>query len=542
MRIRTRTLTRVGAALLASALLATGCASDDGDDKESSDGNSGSLSKEEIYTYGVYGPEAEGTPKKGGELRVGEYAELRSLDPTVTFPYGAVGASAMAAIYDVLMRYDFEAQELVPQLAESLEPNDDYTEWTLKLRPDVTFTDGTPLNAEAVIGAQKYYTDNYAFNAGLLLATVESAEAEDDLTVKYTLRTPWVGFGSQFAAGYGMIPAPASYAKGKEKFKAIGAGPFVEESYKPGEVRVLKRNDDYFGEPAHLDSIRFTTPASDPARLEALEAGDFDQIAIRSASTVEEARTEGVAGLMMPTGLGQMYWINTREGRAGNDVRLRQAMAMAIDPEVYLERAQEGAGMPSRNMYSPSSQYFAEVDELETDAEAAKKLVEEAKADGVPTEVTVLAQSDQASKTAAVTVEAMLKGVGFDVKIDYLASVTDQTQRIYGTHDFDLAPAALSVPTDDPFVSLSNALVSDSVQNPSGIADPELDKMIAELQGADGDERRDIALKINEWWQENNPGVAIAPGAFYWAWGDNVHGIVPSGAEQMMLYHDAWLS
>lgn len=541
MRIRTTTLTKVGAALLASTLFVSGCA-DSGDDNDNSGGSSsggGKLTTEEIYTLGVHGDDNAGEPKKGGTLRVGEYAEARSLDPTVTIPSGAVGGSAMAAVYDVLLRYDFETKEFVPQLAESF-TSEDNTVWTLKLREGVNFSDGTPVNAAAVLGSMGYYMENRGFNIVLLASNIAKMEPKDDLTIEFTLNGPWASFPNQLAAGFGMILAPAAIKGGPEKFKPIGAGPFVFDSYKPGEKLVLKRNDDYFGEKAHLDAIEFSFPASDPARLEALENGDFDQIAIRQAKAVEDARQAGHPGAMIPAGLGMIFAINNREGRPGNDVRIRKAIAMAIDPKIYQERVQEGAGVPSRNIFASSADYYSEIEELETNIEEAKKLVAEAKADGVPTTMTYIGQSDQASNTTAVTVQALLKEIGIDVKIEALNSITDQTNRLYVTHDYDIATSSWSLPVEDPYAGLANNLTSTSPMNALGYANPEMDKLVDALKNATGEERTAAAKAINELWQEENPAIAISPGAFFFPWGKNVHGIVPT-SENLLLYGNAWI-
>src|SRR5690606_10378719 len=84
-------------------------------------------------------------PKQGGSITMGMFSETAGLDPVVTFGGGATGTTEVGAVYDTLMRYDTDTGEYVPHLAESLESNDDKTSWTLKLRPDVKFTDGTPL-------------------------------------------------------------------------------------------------------------------------------------------------------------------------------------------------------------------------------------------------------------------------------------------------------------------------------------------------------------------------------------------------------------
>ncbi len=105
--------------------------------------------------------------------------------------------------------------------------------------------------------------------------------------------------------------------------------------------------------------------------------------------------------------------------------------------------------------------------------EKAKALLEDAKADGYDGKIVYIGQSDQASQTQAVTVEAMLEAVGFTVETDLLRNVADQTQRIYVTHDYDLAVAAMSVPPDeDPYSRLATNLNSQSPQNPLRLRQP----------------------------------------------------------------------
>ncbi|WP_162602395.1 ABC transporter substrate-binding protein [Nocardioides daejeonensis] len=541
MRIRTTTLTRVGAAFLASTLLVTGCADSGGDkDNDKDKSEKSSMSKDEIWAGGVYGADDGGTPKDGGTLTVGDYGEPRSLDPTVTIPNGAVGASAMAAIYDVLMRWDDEAGAYVPQLAESL-TSDDNTTWRLTLRKGVKFSDGTPVDAAAVMGSIGYYMSNQGFNTLLLYTNLSEMKPVDATTIDFVMKAPWASFPAMLATGPGMIVAPKAIAGGKDKFKPIGAGPFVFEDYKPSEELVLTRNDDYFGERPHLDKLRFVWPASDQARMDSLKRGDIDQASVRTPGVVEEARTSGTAGALVPVGLGSMVWINNREGRPGADERLRKAMDLAFDPEAFLERTADGHGIASRNIYTPSAPYYTEVTTPETNIAEAKKLVEEAKADGVSTKLVYLGQSDQTSKTAAVTIQAMLEAAGFTVQVELLNNIADQTSRIYVTHDYDIASSSMSIPVDDPYSRFSSQLIGASPANPSGYSNPEMDKLIGSLQAATGEEATSILTQINELWQETVPGIAIAPGGFFFPWNENVHGILPS-SEFLMLYHQAWKS
>lgn len=536
MRNRITTRGRVAVALLATTLLAAGCAGSDGGEEESANG---ALSKEEIYTAGVVGTSGdEGEPKAGGTLTLADYSEARSLDPTKTIPNGAAGGNALAAVYDVLMRYDQPSNSFEPWLAKSLTTEDDTT-WTLELREDVTFSDGTPLDAAAVVGSIGYYMKNAGYNTLLLATNIKDMRPDGATKVVFTLNRPWITFPNMLASGPGMVMAPAAYQGGPEKFTPIGAGPFVMKEYKPAEELVLSANPDYWNGRPSLDEVRFVWLGSDDDRLSSLSDGTVDVANIRAPQTLEKARTDGFAGIMAPSGLGGLYWLNNREGRAGSDVRVRQAINYAIDPEVVAERVNGGAGLPGRNIYSPSAPYFSEVETADFDAAKAKSLLAEAKADGYDGKLTYIGQSDQASQTQAVTVEAMLEAVGFEVQTDLLRNIADQTQRIYVTHDYDIAVSAMSVPDEDPYSRLATNLNSQSPQNPSGYADPEMDRLIAELQGASGEEATDLLKQINERWQETVPGVAMGAGAFFVPWNDDVHGIT-STSETLLLLGGAW--
>lgn len=544
MRTRNTTRTRVAITLAASTLLVAGCASSEGGTEDEQDGGSSgsqSMTKEEIYVKGIVNVDGdEGEPVKGGTLTVVDYSEARSLDPTTTIPNGAAGGNALAAVYDILFEYDFDSGEYNPRLGESLEPNDDYTEWTLTLRDGVTFSDGTPLDAAAVVGSIGYYMQNQGFNTLQLATNIKDMKPTGDNTVVFTLNQPWSTFPAMLASGPGMILAPAAIKGGKEGFEPIGAGPFVFENYAPSEELVLKPNPDYWDEEPNLETLRFVWLGADEAKLESLRAGSVDVVSVRAPEALEDARKEGWAGFMYPSGLSNMFWINNREDRPGSDPRIRRAINMAIDLDAYYQRTSNGAGVPSRNIYSPAFDYFREVDTVEYDPEQAKELVAEAKADGADTTLVYLGQSDPISQTAAVTVEAQLEAVGFDVEIEGLRDITEQITRLYSTFDYDMAVGAMSI-AEDPFTSLANNLNSQSPMNPAGYASEEMDKLIFQLQGAELEDQPAILEEINQLWQEDLPSVAVGAGGFFSPWQENVHGITGT-SNDIMFFDDAWKS
>ncbi|TIC85104.1 ABC transporter substrate-binding protein [Nocardioides sp. GY 10113] len=533
---------RLTAALLVSTLAVAGCATSspksDGGTKDSS---TGGTSKSDIYTTGLVNVDDDGgEPQEGGTLTVADYGEPRSLDPTVTYANGATGGSALAAVYDTLMRFDFDTNEYVPQLAESLTSDDNVT-WTLKLRPGVTFTDGTPLDADAVLGSLEYYNGRYGYQSLLMSSNVAKTTKVDDLTVTFTLYFPWTTFPNMLAGGPGMILAPAAY-QDPQKFEPIGAGPFTFDKYAPGEELVLTANEDYFNGAPHLDALRFIWlgGADDQAKLDALESGDADTAYIRNSRVVEEAHDAGLSGMMNATGLGDALLINNRDGRPGADLRVRQAINYAFDPVTYVERVREGAGMPTKSLFPTSSPWYTGVEPTATDPEKAKELLAEAMADGYDGKISYTHGADAASQSAAVTIKAMLEAVGFEVTLDPLRSIADQVQKLYIDHDYDLGVAAMNIPDMDPYSRLAGGLGASSPSNTTGYSSQQMDNLLLQLQAAEGPEDGMATMKkIEELWDREVPGVGIAAGGTFEPWNDNVHGIVPT-TETMFLYDQAW--
>lgn len=531
------------AAILVGALATAGCSnSSSGGGAVTKDTSSGGLSKSEIYTTGLVGKDKAGDPKQGGTLTVADFGEPRVLNPAQTYANGATGGSAMAAIYDTLVRYDFTSKSFEPQLAESLTSTDDVT-WTLKLRDGVTFTDGTPLNADAVLGSLKYYEANYAYQSLLLLANVAEMKKTDDHTVVFKLRSPWATFPNMLAQGPGMIMAPAAYQDPKA-FKPIGAGPFVFEKYSPGEELLLKANPKYFNGAPHLDALRFIWlgGADDQPKLDALKSGAADTAFLRDPAVVEKARDSGTAGMMFATGLGDNLWINVRAGHPGADPRVRQAINYAFDPKAYVARTLDGAGLPTKSLFAETSPWFTGVTPPAADLAKAKELLKQAEADGYDGKISYSHAADPSSQAGAVALKAMLEAAGFKVTLDPVRSIADQVKKMYVDHSYDLAVGATTIPDEDPYSRLAGVLGSKSPSNPSGYANPEMDGLLAQLQTADSpDKGKATMTKIEQLWDQDVPGISIAAGGTFEPWNSNVHGIQPT-TETMFLYDKAWKS
>lgn len=529
--------------LVAGALAMAGCAnSADANKQDGSSEGAAGLTKDDIYSQGWVGKQSDAEPVKGGTLTMADYAETRSLNPTESYANGAAAGNPMAAVYDVLTRYDFDSQTWVPQLAETLEPNGDRTVWTLKLRKDVTFSDGTPVNADAVMGSMGYYMQNYGYQSLTLLANQTKMKKVDDLTVQFTVAAPWATFPAMLAGGPGMIMAPAAYDNPKD-FEPIGAGPFELETYSPAEELVLKAREDYWGGAPNLDKLRFVWLGADDAKLESMDAGEVDAAFVRNPVAVEKARQDGYGGYMYVVGAGAQFTINAREGRPGEDIRVRQAIAHAFDNEAYLERAMQGAGIPSKSIFADSSPWSTGVEAPAYDIEEARKLLDEAKADGYDGKISYVASADPAAQQGAVQLKAQLEAVGFDVTIEGIDNIADLTRRVYVDHDFDMAQGATSIGNEDPYGAMNEWLSGQSPTNGSGLVSPELDKRLRALQSvADNpDEGADAMKAIEEQFQKEVPAVIINPAGNFYVMQDGVNRILPT-TQGIVLFGQAWKS
>lgn len=524
------------AALLGCALLAS-CASGGNDDNTGSGGNGPSGAG---TTVGFVGDQSDaGTPTSDGVLRFAGFSPVMSLDPTVTFPTGSTGASELIAIYDVLVRWDYESNTYEPQLAQAITASDDLKTWTLTLRDNVTFSDGTPVNSAAVAWSIDRYVGKGGLSAQQFVESVEKTETPDAKTVVFTLTEPYAQFWSMLALGPGIIVAPSSVDG--DKFTPIGAGPFLVDKFSAPESLSLKPRQDYWGGAPKLSELRFVSILGDQPKVDALASGDIDVAYLRDPEVVTEVRDGGATGFQEMQSLGSIGSINASPGRPGADVRVRQAMAYAIDPAAIDDRVNNGTGIPGSEVFMPWSTWHGKVAPIAVDQAKATALLNEAKADGYNGKLLFASPSDTASRAQALSVQSQLQAVGFEVEIVYSTDTTDHTRRMYVDKDYDISRNAFSVAEQDPYSRLFSNLASTSSSNATGFKDPEVDALLQKVKIAPtDDERRDALDELQTALNETVPYLGWASQATLIAWDAKVHGAKPS-LDTIVLFDKAWV-
>ncbi len=368
-------------------------------------------------------PSAEGSPKSGGSVTFGEYSGVASLDPIHIAGGGTAGGDEAGAVYGYLMRYDAASKKFVPYLAQDLTHNADYSQWTLKLRPGMTFSDGTPFNAKAVIENLTRDKDpaNHATAAGIL-GFVQSMSSPDAQTVVFTLTQPWTTFPFVLAYTPGLIAAPSYLAEvdaGKAQATPIGAGPFTVSSFRPGEELTLSRNAKFVLGPPHLDSLKFVLVPGGPATLQSFQSGQLQAAMIHDVSTAKQVQSQNVPALTNLQDLGTIILMNNRSTSPLKNVKLREAVSKAISTKIFNQRVFQGAGIDSNALFPQGSQWFSSSDSgVPYDTTTAKQLVSEVKQQtGWDGTLKFTCGNEPSNAAVPVALQSMLQPIGIKLQV-----------------------------------------------------------------------------------------------------------------------------
>jgi peptide/nickel transport system substrate-binding protein len=532
-------LSGVLALLLALTMIAAACGSDDDD---SADGDNG----------GVTGTIEEAPEDRceatvpGTQIDYGVFAPTTSLDPP--FVSGSlVGGTELINVYDALMTFDFETNEFVPRLAESLESNDDFTVWTLKLRDDITYSDGTALDAQMVADNMDRYLEPGVRNtSGGFMTTIESKEAIDPLTLEVTLSEPWSEFGLVFADEPGLVVnlnaiGADAQAFGAQPPDAAGVGPYVVERNVPGEELVMTARQDYWDGPVCIETLRFVFVPGAQATYDAFRSNDVNVAFLRDDPVITTAIDAGAENFFIEQQAGGGFVINHREGRPGADIKVREAIGLAVDIDVINDRAFNGDMSVYKALVAPDSRLYSDaVEEMATDLEAARTALDEAKANGYDGQIDVLCANAPPAPETSLALEALLESVGFDVNVTNIPTSDQIGQVIAG--DYDVACWGMNAGPETGMTSFNRNLRSDSPSNRQGYGNPAMDDALDALFAAPDDEARQEAMaEINSIYNEDWVGVIYGAPREGIIWADNIKGILPSNATTF-LFGNAYIS
>lgn len=325
-----RSRTALAAATVAAALLLAACG---GSDSGDGDGGKGAAGK------------GGGTPKQGGTLTIALQSPAQSANPRAFTDTSAVYVNRQ--IFDSLVDQDPATGKILPWLAKSWDVNPTATQFTFHLRTGVTFSDGTPLTAQVV---KANFDDILANKAKLNPAIVPAvqaltgAKAIDAQTVTVTFAKPHASFLVEAARVGLSIEAPATLALPWDKRvdKVIGSGPFVLDTFAPGQIALHKRTGYAWAADslhhtgaAYLDKVVFKVVPESSVRTGALQSGQVNAISDVPAADIQAVRDNGQQVISTPNP-GLVWGLVPIESRSAlGDANVRKALSLAVNrPEI----------------------------------------------------------------------------------------------------------------------------------------------------------------------------------------------------------------
>lgn len=378
----------------------------------------------------------------------GRLALAVGTDPPDWNPAGARwDPSAMQvgrAIYDRLAVYD-ENNQLLPELAESFEPNTTFTEWAITLRPGITFSDGSPLDAEALrrnIEAQR----SSAF-AGPLLRPVRSVFVTGPLTVNVTVTSPWSTFPELFTTQAGFMASVATLATPEGAAAPVGTGPFRMTAWSPGRSATLDRNPTYWQvDQPLLDGVDVSFVADPVVRSDALLDGKVDVVLSdeppQSAALVAAAAESRLTVLTDPQGeMPKLTFVLNTAATPFLDPVARRAVVEATDRDAMVAAGYDGLLRAARGMITDESAWFNDRAPIPRDVEKAKAdAARYAQTFGRSLSFALLITPDPVEMRFAALWQAQLAEAGIVVTINVADAATVESASATGAFDAVLRP------------------------------------------------------------------------------------------------------
>jgi peptide/nickel transport system substrate-binding protein len=445
-------------------------------------------------------------------LRIGLAEDPDILDPTLARTY--VGRIVFSAVCDKLFDID-EKLNIVPQLALSYENSADGKEMTIKLRPNVKFHDGEPLDAEAA----KYSIERHMTMPGSFrkseLASVDHVEVVDPLTIKLVLKTPYAPLIAQLTDRAGMMVAPRAAKEAGDKFglHPVCAGPYKFVERVQQDRMVFEKFADYWNKDAvFVDKLVYLPIIDSTVRLANLKSGSLDLIERVLATDIKDVRAD--PNLVLSTAPDIGYYgltinINNDKSKGGlsQSEKVRQALDLSIDREAINQVVFNGEFTPGNQWVSPTHPYYQKAFPIQgRDVEKAKALLKEA---GVKTPVSVDYMVPKGTEYEAVAqvVQSMAAEAGFDIRIRVVEFATTFKEAQAGNFQvFQINWSGRIDPDGNSYIFLHTG----APQNDGGYSNPEADKLMEEGRlVADPAQRKAIYEKLTKIILHDEPIIYI---------------------------------
>jgi peptide/nickel transport system substrate-binding protein len=426
--------------------------------------------------------------RRGGTLRVGVAGGGAddSIDAHVLATVPDI--SRAFQLYEALAGRDTNSDfELV--LAESIEPEKKAQAWTIRLRDGITFHNGKPVTADDVLFSLRRIIDPKDPKTGAAsIGYVDTGRSRklDKRTVRIELKFPNVGFPDDLGQYFNSI-VPTDY----DPKKPVGTGPFMYESFTPGQRSVFKRYPDYWREGLpRVDEVVIIDFPDDTPRLNALLSGQVDAITNLPPGQIAQVKSnDQFKVLISETGGWQPFTMRVDKAPF-KDVRVRQAIRLLVDREQMIAQVLSGQGRVANDLYSPyDPAYNSELPQRRQDLDKAKSLLRQAGQSDLRVEL-VTSPVFQGIVEAAQVIAEQAKGAGVTINVRKVDPGT-----FYGDNYLQWTFAQDFWATRTYLSQVAQGSLPDSPFNETHWKDPEFLDLIGQARAELNDAKRTELLK-----------------------------------------------
>ncbi|KQZ85252.1 hypothetical protein ASD56_02500 [Microbacterium sp. Root166] len=481
----------------------------------------------------------------GGVVQIASLTEMQGFDPVKVTNVGS-GLERAAAIMDTLLYRDELTDEVSPKLAKGISSTDGQT-WVLELRDGVEFTDGTPLDAEAVVfNIQRHIAPDSTSTAKAMLSAIDTMEASGEHEVTFTLKQPSGSFplaltGSSPAS---LIGSPTALAD-PETFNSepVGAGPFALESWVRDDTLTLVKNEAYWDEgKPYLDGVEYHVRVDPQTRTDDLISGGTDLALVPGSAWAQVGDIPSIELKPIPTG-GEAVIPNASRGPFG-DQRLREALLYTFNGDttagVLFGGTDNWDGTTDCTPFPVGSPACLDGATYPQDLDKARELVESYTDEHGEPVVDYVHYAIPSFATEAQYVQSQLAEVGITANLRAVDTAAHTQAQANG--DYELLQGSTA---SSGFPTVWSRYYSGG-QNWGRVAIPELDAALLEARDSvDLDDRNAAWQEVAGILRDDAVLVWIAPYQMAMAHSTDLHlGVTghPWEGSTMVYLDEAWLS
>lgn len=410
-----------------------------------------------------------------GSLVAAIAGEPDQLDPHRTSAYFSF--EVLENVFDTLVEPD-ENLQMQPALAESWETSPDQLTWTFRLRPGVTFHDGTPLSADDVVYSYRRIIDEELTNSDKF-SSVSAVEAPDPSTVIIRVDRPTPNMLTNLGGFKGMaIVSRANVESGRLATHPVGTGPFRFAGQKSGDSITLAANPDYWAGSPGISGVTFRFISEPSTALSALQAGEVDWTDSVPPQRVSQLGSDESLRLAVTPSNDYWYLALNQARRPWNDVRVRQAIAYAIDRDAIVQATTYGTAAANQLAIPQGNPWFTPYDRYRDDGEAgletARNLLREAGAEPENLDMLVTTEYPE-TVTAAQIIADNLAPLGVTVNIRTVDFATWLDEQNSGNFDMLMMGWLGNIDPDDFYYAQHH---TGGTSNAQKFSDPEVDRLL----------------------------------------------------------------